>query len=251
MLEIVKQVFRALPGYPRLVLSIWPFKFVEFDELGKLQPFTREDRVLDLGCGLGPQTLLLAEQCGHVIGLDTSESAIATLSAKASQRGMRNIEFLCTPLEKAGLPDASLDKVVSFSVIEHIPNYLQVISEVFRILKPGGHFVFSTDCLAGIPDDLRAEHRKNHGVQVYFSIDGLKRILLDAGFQNVVVRPLFTTEYARNAFIEGIHKHFVFGLAQAWAMLFRLKREQTTTGPYAMFLVASARKPAGPLTLGS
>ena len=156
----------------------------------------------------------------------------------------RNIEFLCSTLESAGLPDGSFDKVVSYSVVEHIPNYLEVISEVCRVLKPGGHFVFSTDCLAGVPEELREKHRKDHRVAVYFSIDGLKRILLDAGFRDVVMRPLFTTEYARGAFIEGIQKRFVFGVARAWTMLFRLRREQTSAGPYAMFLLASAHKPS-------
>ncbi len=243
MVRIVKQVLRALPGYPWLLLSVWPFKFIEFDEIGKMQPFTPEDRVLDLGCGHGTQTLLLAQRCGHVIGLDPNQAYIATASSKASQRRTRNVEFLCTTLESAGLPDGSFDKVVSYSVIEHIPNYLQVISEVFRVLKPGGHFVFSTDCLAGVPEDLREKHRKDHSVQVYFSIDSLKRILLDAGFRNVVVRPLFTTEYARDTFIEGIRKKFDFGVAYAWTVVLRLKREQTRAGPHAMFLLASARKP--------
>src|SRR6266851_3159152 len=40
-----------LTGLPRLALSTLPFKFVEFDELCKMQPLIREDRVLDLGCG--------------------------------------------------------------------------------------------------------------------------------------------------------------------------------------------------------
>ncbi len=104
--------------------------------------------------------------------------------------------------------------------------------------------MFSTDCLAGVPRDLKEKHRKDHDVKAYFSIDGLRRILLDSGFQNVVVRPLFTTIYARDAFIGGIHKSFAFGLADAWTTLFRLKRERTSTGPHAMFLSASARKPA-------
>lgn len=243
MVEIVKTAVRALPGYPWLVLSTRPFKFIEFDELSKMQPIARQERVLDLGCGLGAQTLLLAERCGHVIGVDPDPEYIAAASTKARQRRTPNIEFLCNTLEGAALPEGSLDKVYSYSVVEHIPNYLQVISEVFRVLKPGGHFVFSTDCLAGIPEDLKEKHRKDHGVQAYFSIDALKRILHDAGFQNVVVRPLFTTEYARDAFIGGIQKSFVFGVADAWTTLFRLKREQSSTGPHAMFLTACARKP--------
>jgi SAM-dependent methyltransferase len=244
MVQIVKQAIRALPGYPRLVLSIWPFKFIEFDELSKMVPLRRDDRVLDLGCGPGAQTLLVAQRCGQVVGLDPDPDAIAAAASKASQRRTRNIEFVCNTIENAGLADGSFDKVVSFSVVEHIPNYLQVISEVFRVLKPGGHFVFSTDCLAGVPEDLREKHRKDHHVQAYFSIDGLKRLLLDAGFRNVVVRPLFTTEYARDAFIDGIQKRFLFGWADAWTMLIRLKRQQACTGPHAMFLTASARKPS-------
>jgi SAM-dependent methyltransferase len=244
MVPILRQAFRALPGYPWLGLSAMPFKFVEFDELIRMQPVSRSDRVLDLGSGDGFQILLMAQRCGQVVGVDPNEDSVANAAAKVSVRRQHNVEFFSTTLEGAGLPDNSFDKVFSFSVVEHITNYLEVISEVFRVLKPGGHFVFSTDCLAGIPDDLREKHRRDHHVEVYFSIDDLKRVLLSAGFRGVEVRPLFTTEYARSAFIEGILNGFNFGVPHAWNILRRLKREQSSSGPYAIFLVASAQKPA-------
>jgi SAM-dependent methyltransferase len=243
MSPTLQQAFRALPGYPWLGLTVMPFKFVEFVELTRMQPVSRSDRVLDLGSGFGFQSLLMARRCGQVVGVEPEEAYVATSEAKLSVRRVPNVEFWCTTLEQAGVATNSFDKVFSFSVVEHILNYREVISEVLRVLKPGGHFVFSTDCLAGIPEDLREKHRRDHHVQVYFSIDALKRILQSAGFRSVEVRPLFTTEYARNAFIEGIRNEFNFGVLHAWNVLLHLKREQSRPGPYAMFLVVRAQKP--------
>jgi ubiquinone/menaquinone biosynthesis C-methylase UbiE len=179
-----------------------------------------------------------------VIGLDPDQESVDNAASKASARGVRNIEFKCSTLESAGFQVNSFDKVVSYSVVEHIPNYSDVFSEVFRVLKPGGRFVFSTDCLSGVSDDIREKHRKWARVYTYFSVEDLTQILREKGFQDVVVRPLFTTEYARRAFIEGIQRKFNFGITYAWVILARLLIETKLSGPYAMFLIATARKPA-------
>ena len=82
-----------------------------------------DDVVLDLGCGSGPQDLLLARRAAHVIGIDVSAPEIERANARAAvyARGFR-LEFRCTPIERAGFATHQFDKVFSFCVLEHIPN---------------------------------------------------------------------------------------------------------------------------------
>lgn len=95
-------------------------------------------RVLELGCGLGNYTALLAETGTEIVAIDLSED----LLARARQR-LPQVTFLCTPAEElAGIDDASIDCVVGNAVVHHT-DILLTLRAVLRVLKPGGRMCFT------------------------------------------------------------------------------------------------------------
>jgi ubiquinone/menaquinone biosynthesis C-methylase UbiE len=111
-------------------------------ELAKVKP---GDKVLDVGCGTGSLTLtakIFAGANGAVYGIDSSPEMIDVARKKAKQAGS-DIVFDVALIEKIPFPDATFDVVVSRLVIHHLPDDLKRkgFAEIFRVLKPGGHFL--------------------------------------------------------------------------------------------------------------
>ncbi|MEQ1906906.1 MAG: class I SAM-dependent methyltransferase [Pirellulaceae bacterium] len=100
-------------------------------------------RVLDIACGTGYGSQLLGEQgkALEVIGIDISYEAVGYA---ARRHCSANTRFLAGSATEIPLPDHSVDVVVSFETIEHIPEDTQVIAEFARVLPSGGTLVIST-----------------------------------------------------------------------------------------------------------
>jgi len=109
--------------------------------------------VLDLGCGSGRDSYVLAQlvgATGRVIGLDMTEEQLeiarSTQGWHAERFGFANTEFkqgYIEDLAAADIADASIDLVISNCVINLSPDKLRVFQEIFRVLKPGGELYFS------------------------------------------------------------------------------------------------------------
>lgn len=222
------------------------FKVMEFRTLVEGANLRRDHAVLDLGCGKGIQTQLLARRCGKVTGLDVGEKAIAEarrLLAHCPDSG--RIGFLCVPLEDAGLPAASLDRVFSFSVLEHIPNLDRVLVEIARILKPGGELHISVDALANIGRELVEKHRKDHYVVQYFTPQTLQAKLEAAGMEVMEVYPIFTSGLAREQFELRIRSGGPRWLAGKILLYKRLESEEgRKESEKGVMLIARARRPS-------
>ncbi|WP_421892994.1 class I SAM-dependent methyltransferase [Marinoscillum sp.] len=95
--------------------------------------------LLELGCGEGRGVSLLLNKVDSYLGLDKIEGVIETLRGK-----FENAQFESGVFPPIGLPDNSFDTVVSFQVIEHIKKDDLFLSEIHRILKPGGKAILST-----------------------------------------------------------------------------------------------------------
>lgn len=99
------------------------------------------ERVLDLGCGAGIDTLLAARIVsprGRAIGLDTLPEMLAQAEANARDGAIANVEWLRGELESIPLPDAGVDVVISNGVLNLSPRKGRAMSEIFRVLRPGG-----------------------------------------------------------------------------------------------------------------
>lgn len=103
----------------------------------------RGETVLDLGSGGGIDVLLSARRVGphgKVYGLDASPDMLALARRNAEQAGARNVEFLHGVIEHVPLPDHAVDAVISNCVINLSGDKASVLSEAFRVLRPGGRF---------------------------------------------------------------------------------------------------------------
>jgi arsenite methyltransferase len=101
----------------------------------------RGEKVVDLGCGAGIDTLLAARLLGpggRAIGLDTLPEMLAQAEANARAGGIANVEWMRGELEAIPLPDGSVDVAISNGVLNLSPRKGRALSEIFRILRPGG-----------------------------------------------------------------------------------------------------------------
>jgi arsenite methyltransferase len=100
------------------------------------------DRVLDLGCGAGWATRLLARRVedqdgsGKAIGLDVSDEMIRRAQAIPSE--FENVSYVCGSAQKIPGPDNFFDKVLSVESFYYYPDQERVLRELFRVMAPGG-----------------------------------------------------------------------------------------------------------------
>jgi SAM-dependent methyltransferase len=123
--------------------------------LSEAEPAT-EDSAVDLGCGSGQVTLALAKRCRTVLGVDVSEKMIALLLENAAREGVTNVEGRAVPIERLGLPENSVDVVVSNYALHHLRDSDKqvAVDEAFRWLRPGGKLVIG-DMMFGRGGDAR------------------------------------------------------------------------------------------------
>ena len=200
-----QQVFQALMRsrlYPHIYFRANPFKIYEFQELTRDNRPRRSDLVLDVGCGTGLQTRILARTSARTIGIDVSKSTLDRALSDAPVSGDGHVEFRLTTIEEAGFQADQFDKIFSVCVIEHIPDYRSVLRECFRILKPDGVLAFSVDSLKTIGDEaFLAAHARKHEVVNYFCRRELEEELKATGFRSVSVKPILCSGLASDLFV--------------------------------------------------
>jgi len=113
-----------------------------YDQLG----LANGDKVLDLGCGFGRHAFEAARRGAHVVALDAGrdevEGVAATFAAmlEAGELRTTDLHTACVQGDALHLPflDATFDRVICSEVLEHIPGDLEAMSELARVLRPGG-----------------------------------------------------------------------------------------------------------------
>ena len=148
--------------------------------------------VLDLGSGGGIDVLLSARRVGpsgKAYGLDMTEEMLALARRNAAEAGATNVEFLKGRIEEIPLPAETVDVVISNCVVNLSPDKEAVLSEVFRVLRPGGRLGIS-DVVA--EDRLSPAERAERGdwagcVAGALSVSEYEAILAAAGFRDISV----------------------------------------------------------------
>ncbi len=114
------------------------------------------DRVLDLGSGAGNDCFVarsLTGEAGHVTGLDFTEPMLRKAEENRKKLGYTNVEFVKGDIEEMPLADSSYDVVLSNCVLNLVPDKKKAFSEIFRVLKNGGHFCGSDVVVKGTLSD--------------------------------------------------------------------------------------------------
>jgi SAM-dependent methyltransferase len=96
--------------------------------------------VLDLGCGAGENSVLLARRAAKVFGLDISPDLVAIAQRRAQVQGQA-VQFMVSSAYATGLPGESIDVVFGEAILHHLDLERAAI-EIARILRPGGFAVF-------------------------------------------------------------------------------------------------------------
>lgn len=112
----------------------------------KLLPDLNGRRVLEIGCGRGDFALWLAERApeANITAIDFSDAAIEIAKKRAAEAGGR-VRFEVGDAQSLRFENDSFDVIVSCECLEHVPRPELMIGEMYRLLKPGGQFVLTTE----------------------------------------------------------------------------------------------------------
>jgi arsenite methyltransferase len=151
--------------------------------------------VLDLGSGGGIDVLLSARRVapgGTAYGLDMTDEMLGLARKNREEAGVENAEFLKGEIEAVPLPDAHVDVVISNCVVNLSTDKPRVISEAFRVLRPGGRFAVSDVVFLGSKDHLPEEVLETVGLWTGCVVGALEKgeyedLLAEAGFEDVSV----------------------------------------------------------------
>lgn len=103
-------------------------------------------KMLEVGCGNGDFSNYLAvNNNADILGLDFSTESIKIANQKKEVFGAKTSSFMVGDAQNISLPDNSFDIIVSCECLEHIPVPQKMVSEIFRLLKPGGMVVLTTE----------------------------------------------------------------------------------------------------------
>jgi ubiquinone/menaquinone biosynthesis C-methylase UbiE len=151
------------------------------------------DTVIDLGSGAGNDCFVARHETGSegkVIGIDFTPAMIQKARTNTEKLGYNNVEFREGDIDQMPVNDSVADVVVSNCVLNLVPNKEKVIGEIFRVLKPGGHFSISDIVLVGdLPPALQADAEMYAGcvagaIQKETYLDFIHR----AGFEEVTIQ---------------------------------------------------------------
>lgn len=186
--NVMADDYKAIEGYnPEADLGLGcglPTEFAKINE---------GDTVIDLGSGAGNDCFIarrMAGAMGKVIGIDFTEQMINRARANAEKLGLKNIEFRYGDIESLPVSDSIADVVVSNCVLNLVPGKEKVFSEIFRVLKPRGHFSISDIVLEGpIPEKWKEIAELYAGcVSGAIQKGDYLSLIEKAGFKNVIVQ---------------------------------------------------------------
>ncbi len=151
------------------------------------------DTVVDLGSGAGNDCFVAraeAGETGKIIGIDFTPAMIEKARANAEKLGFNNVEFRQGDIEKMPITSNVADVIVSNCVLNLVPNKKAVFNEIYRVLKPNGHFSISDIVLEGdLPEKIKSAAEMYAGcVASAILKEDYMNYIVEAGFKNIVIQ---------------------------------------------------------------
>src|SRR6185295_3293794 len=156
----------------------------------RLLDIPADGRVLDVGCGNGWATRLMAEQAadGRVVGIDISDEMVDL--ARESSSSFSNVEFREASAEKLCFAEAEFTHAFSMESLYYYSDMLRALREIRRVLKPGGKFA----CVVDLYKENRPSHQWIPDLKVpvqLLSVAEYRSLFETAGFVNVQDQRLY------------------------------------------------------------
>lgn len=174
------------------------------------------DTVIDLGSGAGNDCFVARHEAGatgKIIGIDFTPAMIEKARNNAEKLGFNNVEFREGDIDNMPVNENTADVIVSNCVLNLVPEKDKVINEIFRVLKPGGHFSISDVVLVGeLPDALKNDAEMYAGcVAGAIQKEQYLGFIKETGFENITIqkeKPIvipddILSKYLNQAEIEG------------------------------------------------
>jgi SAM-dependent methyltransferase len=151
------------------------------------------DTVIDLGSGAGNDCFVARHETGaegKVIGIDFTPVMIEKARLNAEKMGYNNVEFREGDIDAMPVNDDVADVIVSNCVLNLVPDKKKVIEEIYRVLKPGGHFSISDIVLVGdLPEALKEDAEMYAGcVAGAIQKSDYLGLMEEKGFANVKIQ---------------------------------------------------------------
>jgi len=150
--------------------------------------FRPDMELLEFGCGTGSTAITHAPYVKQIRAIDFSSKMIEIARGKAEACNIENVTFERAAIDDFSAPDGSFDAVLGLSIVHLVENRQDVISKVYKMLKPGGFFISSTHCIGDGMKFIKfiAPIGKFLGLMPLvkvFTAKELEDSLTDAGFQ--------------------------------------------------------------------
>jgi ubiquinone/menaquinone biosynthesis C-methylase UbiE len=156
-------------------------RWLEWRKLLKWLNPQKGEKILDIACGDGELSLRIAAKGAEVHGLDMSATGIASAKRLAAIAKIK-CEFTVGDAERLPYADGFFDKVVCSSSLEHFKDDAKSLSEMQRVLKPGGRAVLTVDSFTyPIAPELKERHRKMCSVEHYYTREDMNAALKTTG----------------------------------------------------------------------
>lgn len=151
------------------------------------------DIVIDLGSGAGNDAFIARSETGEtgkVIGIDFTPAMVDKARQNAEKLAFHNVEFRQGDIEHMPVSANVADVIVSNCVLNLVPNKAGVFKDIYRVLKPGGHFSIADVVLVGdLPDNLRSAAEMYAGcVSGAIQKADYLRLIEATGFTNVILQ---------------------------------------------------------------
>lgn len=153
----------------------------------------RGDTVIDLGSGAGNDCFVARAatgETGKIIGIDFTPAMIEKARANAQQLGYSNVEFRQGDIDDMPVAADKADVVVSNCVLNLVPDKARVFKEIYRVLKPGGHFSISDVVLVGeLPEGIKKDAEMYAGcVSGSIAKEEYLQLITANGFENITLQ---------------------------------------------------------------